>query len=73
MLQVEDITKRYGNHEAVRGVSFEVRKGQVTGFLGRNGAGKSTTLNILAGCLAPTSGRVLFLGQDALRLSLIHI
>lgn len=68
MLQVEDITKRYGNHEAVRGVSFEVRKGQVTGFLGRNGAGKSTTLNILAGCLAPTSGRVLFLGQDALRL-----
>lgn len=68
MLQVEDITKRYGNHDAVRGVSFEVRKGQVTGFLGRNGAGKSTTLNILAGCLAPTSGRVLFRGQDTLRL-----
>lgn len=68
MLQVEDITKRYGNHDAVRGVSFEVRAGQVTGFLGRNGAGKSTTLNILAGCLAPTSGRVLFQGQDALRL-----
>lgn len=65
---MEDITKRYGNHDAVRGVSFEVRAGQVTGFLGRNGAGKSTTLNILAGCLAPTSGRVLFQGQDALRL-----
>lgn len=68
MLQVENITKRYGAHCAVQGVSFEVRAGQVMGFLGRNGAGKSTTMNIIAGCLAPTSGCVRFDGQDALRL-----
>ena len=68
MLQVENITKKYGSHCAVKDVSFEVCAGQVLGFLGRNGAGKSTTMNIIAGCLAPSSGCVRFEGQDALGL-----
>ena len=65
MLQVDRIVKRYGGFTAVDGVSFAVEKGQVLGFLGRNGAGKSTTMNIIAGYFAPTAGRVLWNGADA--------
>ena len=64
MLQVDHIVKRYGAHLAVNDISFAVEKGQVMGFLGRNGAGKSTTMNMITGYLAPTSGRVLWHGQD---------
>lgn len=64
MLQVDHIVKRYGNHIAVNDLSFTVEKGQVLGFLGRNGAGKSTTMNIIAGYIAPTSGRALWNGKD---------
>lgn len=56
MIHIEGLTKRYGNTEALRGLSFEVPKGQVVGFLGPNGAGKSTTMRILAGYVKPTSG-----------------
>lgn len=68
MLQVDHIVKRYGVHTAVNDISFSVESGQVLGFLGRNGAGKSTTMNIMAGYLAPTSGRILWAGEDMLRL-----
>ncbi len=64
MLQIDHIVKRYGNHLAVNDLSFTVEKGQVLGFLGRNGAGKSTTMNIIAGYIAPTSGRALWNGKD---------
>jgi ABC-2 type transport system ATP-binding protein len=57
MIQVQSLTKYYGDYAAVRDVTFAVPKGQVVGFLGPNGAGKSTTMRILAGYLAPTSGR----------------
>ena len=50
--------------EAVRGVSFEVRRGEIFGFLGPNGAGKTTTIKMLTGLIAPTSGRASILGQD---------
>jgi len=64
MIEVTDLTKRYGTLTAVRGVSFSVPKGQVVGFLGPNGAGKTTTMKILTGYLAPTSGSAYVAGMD---------
>jgi ABC-2 type transport system ATP-binding protein len=64
MIEVERLTKKYGAHAAVRGVSFAVGKGQIVGFLGPNGAGKSTTMRILAGYLAASSGKVMLGGHD---------
>lgn len=64
MIEVKDLTKRYGSFEALRGVSFSIEKGHVYGLLGPNGAGKSTTMNIMAGCLAATSGSVTVNGHD---------
>ena len=66
MITVQNLTKRYGSHPAVRGLSFEVPSGQVCGFLGPNGAGKSTTLRMLTGFLAPTEGAIRIAGVDAL-------
>lgn len=66
MVIFENITKRYGKHTALDRVNFTVKKGQVLGLLGQNGAGKSTAMNIMTGCLAPTEGRVLLQGQDVL-------
>ncbi|MEO8904443.1 MAG: ATP-binding cassette domain-containing protein [Polyangiaceae bacterium] len=64
MIEVSELTKDYGTVVAVRGVSFNVGKGEIVGFLGPNGAGKSTTLRVLAGFLGATSGRVLIAGHD---------
>jgi ABC-2 type transport system ATP-binding protein len=64
ILQVENLVKRYGNVEAVRGVSFNVAEGEVFGLLGPNGAGKTTTVEILEGLRAPDSGRVSVCGLD---------
>src|ERR1700710_1343722 len=58
MIEVEGLTKRYGDKLAVDDLSFTVRPGVVTGFLGPNGAGKSTTMRLILGLDAPTSGRV---------------
>jgi ABC-2 type transport system ATP-binding protein len=58
MIQVANLTKRYGGRTAVEGLSFEVPPGKVTGFLGPNGAGKSTTIRLILGLDRPTSGRV---------------
>jgi ABC-2 type transport system ATP-binding protein len=66
-LEVEDISKRFGDTEAVRGASFEVAAGEVVGLLGLNGAGKSTTLRIIAGLVRPDSGRVRICGLDVAR------
>ncbi|MCG5122707.1 ATP-binding cassette domain-containing protein [Streptomyces sp. T7(2022)] len=56
MIEVNELTKRYGKATAVNGLTFTVRPGHVTGFLGPNGAGKSTTLRMLLGLTEPTSG-----------------
>lgn len=64
MIEVNHLTKRYGNHTAVSDLSFTIEKGQIYGFLGPNGAGKSTTMNIMTGCLAATSGEVRIGGFD---------
>ena len=64
MIQIEHLTKYYGDHLAVEDLSFEIESGHVYGFLGPNGAGKSTTMNIITGCLSATSGTVRIDGHD---------
>jgi ABC-2 type transport system ATP-binding protein len=64
MLEVRDVTKRYGALAAVNHVSFTARPGEVLGYLGPNGSGKSTTVNMLVGLLPPTGGTILFDGSD---------
>lgn len=64
---VEGLTKRFGSFTAVEDVSFQVRRGEIFGFLGPNGSGKSTTIRMLCGLLAPTSGRASVLGYDIVR------
>src|SRR5262249_33968164 len=64
MIQVDGLTKYYGEHAAIRDLSFTIERGEVIGFLGLNGAGKSTTLNVLGCVLLPTSGRVTIDGLE---------
>ncbi len=65
-VRVEDLRKSYGEHEALRGVSFEIRKGEVFSLLGPNGAGKTTTIEILEGYRRRDTGTVSVLGSDPL-------
>ena len=62
MIEVQNVTKRYGRFTAVHDVSFRVESGQILGFLGPNGAGKTTTMRILTGCIPPTEGRAIVAG-----------
>src|SRR6202521_1482969 len=64
ILQVENLVKRYGDVEAVRGVSFNVEEGEVFGLLGPNGAGKTSTVEILEGLRTPDGGSVSVCGLD---------
>jgi ABC-2 type transport system ATP-binding protein len=64
MIEVEDLSKRYGDKLAVDGLTFTVQPGIVTGFLGPNGAGKSTTMRLIAGLDRPTTGRLVINGRD---------
>ncbi len=66
MIRAEGLFRRYGRFEAVKAVSFAAGKGEVVGLLGQNGAGKSTIMNMLSGCLAPSAGRVEIMGHDLL-------
>src|SRR5947199_8686418 len=63
-IRAENLQKRFGDVEAVRGVNFEVHAGETFGFLGPNGAGKSTTINMLCTLLRPTGGRAEVAGYD---------
>ena len=62
---VNNLVKRYGDNEAVRGVSFEVADGEIFGLLGPNGAGKTSTLECVIGLRVPDSGAISICGQDA--------
>jgi len=60
LIKVENLSKNYGSVKAVKSISFELKDGQVVGFLGANGAGKSTTLKIMTGYISPSSGNVFY-------------
>ena len=66
MIEVKNLTKRYGDKLAVNDISFSVEDGEILGFLGPNGAGKSTTMNMLTGYISSTSGQALINGVDIL-------
>ena len=66
MIEVQNLTKRYGSITAVNNISFRVERGEILGFLGPNGAGKTTTMRIITGYMPPTEGRVIIAGFDAL-------
>ncbi len=64
MIEIRELSKRFGDLQAVDRISFEVRPGEIYGLLGPNGAGKTTTISMLTGLLQPDEGRVLFQGVD---------
>ena len=70
MIRIEKLTKYFGSTQALKGISFEIQKGEIVAFLGRNGAGKTTLMRILTSYLPATSGHVMIAGQDVLKHSL---
>ena len=64
LLKVDDIHVYYGNIHAIKGISFEVNEGEIVTLIGANGAGKSTTLNTIAGLMKPRSGQITFDGKN---------
>ena len=75
MIEVINLTKRYGDKKAVDNISFKAEDGEVLGFLGPNGAGKSTTMKMLLGLVKPNSGSIRLLGKSMTqqnRLSLLR-
>lgn len=64
LIEVKNVTKKYGDFFAVRNINFEIKEGEIVGFLGRNGAGKSTTMNMITGFIEPTSGQIIVGGFD---------
>ena len=69
MIEVKNVTKKYGSFVAVDDISFTINDGEVVGFLGPNGAGKSTTMNIITGYIEQTDGNVLVNGYDTIKKS----
>ena len=67
MIEVKNVTKKYGNFTAVDNISFEVNDGEVVGLLGQNGAGKSTTLNMITGFIEPTDGTISINSYDIVK------
>ena len=64
MIEVKNVTKRYGNFTAVDNISFKINEGEIVGLLGPNGAGKSTTMNMITGYIEPTEGEIIINGYD---------
>ena len=64
MIEVKNITKKYGNFTAVDNISFKIEEGEIIGLLGPNGAGKSTTMNMITGYIEPTEGEIIVNGYD---------
>lgn len=70
MIEVKNVTKKYGNFTAVDNITFTVNDGEVVGLLGQNGAGKSTTMNMITGFIEPTEGSIIVNGFDIMKKSL---
>ena len=70
-LKVEGLSKFFGGLRAVHDVSFEVEQGEILGFIGPNGSGKTTTMNLVTGFLKPTAGTVVFKGENIAELNLM--
>ncbi|NJE61435.1 ATP-binding cassette domain-containing protein [Thermococcus sp. 21S7] len=66
-IEVENLVKKYGDFEAVKGISFNVRQGEIFAFLGPNGAGKTTTVHVLTTLLKPTAGKAIVAGHDVVK------
>lgn len=66
MIEVKNLSKYYGNYKAVDNLNFRIGEGEIVGFLGLNGAGKSTTMNMLTGYLSASEGQILIEGKDIL-------
>jgi len=66
LIQVKDLTKKFGSFTAVDNISFSVKKGEVLGFLGPNGVGKTTTMRMITGYMGPTSGEAIICGENIL-------
>nr|MBC7243841.1 ABC transporter ATP-binding protein [Chloroflexota bacterium] len=64
LLQVENLVTKYGGIPALKGISFEVKEGEIVALIGANGAGKSTTLMTISGALKPSSGKIIFDGKE---------
>ena len=64
MIEVKNITKKYGSFTAVDNISFKIEEGEIIGLLGPNGAGKSTTMNMITGYIEPTEGEISIEGYD---------
>ncbi len=63
ILELKQLSKKFGDYAAVDQMSLAVKEGEIFGFLGANGAGKSTTINMISGLLKPSGGDILFLGK----------
>jgi len=70
MISVKNITKSFGSTQALKGVSFEIKKGEIVGFLGRNGAGKTTLMRVLTSYLPANTGDVIIDGKDVAKHSM---
>jgi branched-chain amino acid transport system ATP-binding protein len=68
MLEIKDLEVHYGVIQAIKGISFEVEKGEVVALIGANGAGKTTTLHTISGLITPTKGTVTFEGKDITKI-----
>ncbi len=64
MIEVKNVSKKYGNFYAVRNINFNIKDGEIVGFLGRNGAGKTTTMNMITGFIESSSGSIIVNGYD---------
>ncbi len=67
MIEVKNVTKKYGSFTAVDNISFNIKEGEIVGLLGPNGAGKSTTMNMLTGFIEPNEGQIIIDGYDMLK------
>ena len=70
MIELNNVTKYFGDYPAITDISFTVNEGEIVGFLGPNGAGKSTTMKIITGFLPPSAGKVSVAGHDVVTDSL---